>query len=186
MTINHNNSNINISLPINKNFNLIINNNFVKSIGKYIDSLRGMGDEDKTREIDSLKTMVRGNVSLLEGKGADKSDAKTGSNPSEADQKFDAIFAQIEAMISKPKEEESKKDLISSLREIRVGNAIVTSESITTKKDKGGEKGVGKDGDVQSPNSSARSNDPRPRAEPANSLGVDPTAPAAASARGRQ
>ena len=108
------------------------NNNFVKSIGKYIDSLRGMGDEDKKREIDSLKTMVRGSVSLLEGKGVDKSDAITGSNPSEADQKFNAFFAQIEAMISKPKEEESQK-LISNLREIRVGDAIVTSELVMEK-----------------------------------------------------
>lgn len=119
-----------------------------KSIGKYIESLRGMSEKDKTIEIDSLKTMVRGNVKLLEGKGVDKSDATIGHNLSEADRKFDAIFAQIEAMISKPKEEESKKDLISSLREIRVGDAIVTSESITTTKNK--------EGDVPSPNSSAR------------------------------
>lgn len=111
-------------------------NNFVKSIGKYIESLRGMGDEDKKKEIDSLKTMVRGNVSLLEGKGADKSDAKTGLNPSEVDQKLNAIFALFEPMISKPKELEDPKNLISSLREIQVGDAIVSIESTATQKGK--------------------------------------------------
>jgi len=115
--------------------------NIVKSIGKYIESLKGMGDEDKKKEIDSLKTMVRGNVSLLEGKGADKSDAKTGLNPSEVDQKLNAIFAQFEAMISKSKELEDPKNLISSLREIRVGDAIVSMESTTTTK-KNKEEGV--------------------------------------------
>ncbi len=142
-------------------------NNFVKSIGKYIESLREMGKEDKTREIDSLKTMVRGNVSLLEVKGVDKSDAKTGSNQSEADQKFNEFFTQIEAMIAMPKKDLEGSKLISSIREIRVGNAIVTSESITTKKGKEGEKDVGNgesgedgknrsSGDVPSPNNSAR------------------------------
>ena len=158
------------------------NNNFVKSIGKYIDSLRGMGDEDKKREIDSLKTMVRGNVSLLEGKGADKSDAKTGSNPSEADQKFDAFFAQIEAMISKPKEEDSQK-LISSLSEIRVGDAIVRFETTTAKG--GSKEGGGRNTnsvvaeEVPSPNSSARKEGDGLRAEPASSPGRSATAPAA-------
>ncbi len=162
-------------------------NNFVKSIGKYIDSLRGMGDEDKTREIDSLKTMVRGNVSLLEGKGVDKSDAKTGHNQSESDQKFNAIFAQFEAMIFKSKEEESKKDLISSLREIRVGDAIVRIETIT-KKDGSREDGENANlagGDVPSPSSSARSGDSSPRAQLASSPGRSASEPAAPAKVGR-
>jgi hypothetical protein len=112
--------------------------NIVKSIGKYIESLRGMNKDDKTREIDSLKTMVKGSVALLEGKGADKSDEKTGPNSNEADKKFNAIFAQIEAMISKPKELEDPKKLISSLIEIRVGDAIVSMESTTTTKKNNG------------------------------------------------
>ena len=160
-------------------------NNFVKSIGKYIDSLRGMDEKDKTREIDSLKTMVRGNVSLLEGKGADKSDAKTGSNPSEADQKFNAIFAQFEAMISNPKEEELKKDLISSLREIRVGDAIVRIEATTAKGGgKSGNDPVAGEGGVPSTASSARNGDVTTRAQ-SLSDGRSATAPAPAAPRGR-
>ena len=148
-------------------------NNFVKSIGKYINSLRGMDDEDKTREIDSLKSMVKGNVELFKSKGVDKSDAIIGHNPSEADQKFNAIFAQIEAMISKPKEEESKKDLISNLREIQVGRAIVRIEATTAKGEgKSGNDPVAGEGGVPSTASSARSGDDRPRAESVNSLGI--------------
>jgi hypothetical protein len=148
-------------------------NNFVKSIGKYIESLRGMGDEDKKKEIDSLKTMVKGSVALLEGKGADKSDEKTGPNSNEADQKFNAIFAQFEAMISKPKEDlEESKNLKSILREIQVGNAIVSIESTTTKQS------VALGGDVPSTASLAR-RDGDPRAESAVSPGrAAPTAPA--------
>ena len=158
-------------------------NNFVKSIGKYIDSLRGMDEKDKTREIDSLKTMVRGNVSLLEGKGADKSDAKTGSNPSEADQKFDAIFAKIKAMIAVPKEEELKKDLISSLREIQVGDAIVRIEATTAKGEgKSGNDPVAGEGGVPSAASSAR-RDGASRAEQVTSLGRSPSAPERAGGR---
>jgi hypothetical protein len=161
-------------------------NNIVKSIGKYIESLKGMGDEDKKKEIDSLKTMVRGNVSLLEGKGADKSDEKTGLNPSEADQKFNAIFAQFEAMISKPKELEDPKNLISSLREIQVGDAIVSMESTTTtkkNKEEGGEArdpGIGAGRDVPSTASLAR-RDGDPRVESVAS-GRDASAPAPAPA----
>ena len=171
---------------------LLSDDNIVtKSIGKYIESLRGMGDEDKKREIDSLKTMVKGSVALLEGKGVEKSDAKTGLNPSEADRKFDAIFAQIEEMIYKPKEEK-KDSILSSLRKIQVGDAIVTSESITTKKGKEGEKGVGNSesgedgkinnsgGDVPSTSSSARNGNPS-RAQLLSS-GRDATATAPAPA----
>lgn len=153
-------------------------NNIVKSIGKYIESLKGMGDEDKKKEIDSLKTMVRGNVSLLEGKGADKSDEKTGPNSNEADKKFNAIFAQFEAMISKPKEDLEESKLISSLIEIRVGDAIVSIESTTTKKVKEvegeGSKTKGASKDVPSPASSARKDGGGlPRVESAVLLGRD-------------
>jgi hypothetical protein len=127
-------------------------NNFLKSIGKYIESLRGVGDEDKKKEIDSLKTMVKGSVALLEVKGADKSDEKTGLNQSEADKKFNAIFAQFEAMISKPKEDLEGPKLTSSLREIQVGNATVSMESTTTKQS------VALGGEVPGTASSARKN----------------------------
>ena len=162
-------------------------NNFVKSIGKYIESLKGMGDEDKTREIDSLKTMVRGNVSLLEGKEVDKSDANKGHNPSEVDQKFNEFFTQIEAMIAMPKKDLEGSKLISSIREIRVGDAIVTSESIKTKKDngasavegKGGKEVGGPGGEVPSTASSARGGDV-PRVE-SLSNGRSATAPSTAN-----
>ena len=160
------------------------NNNFVKSIGKYIESLREMGKEDKTREINSLKTMVRGNVSLLEGKGVDKSDAKTGLKPSEADQKFEAIFDQIEAMIFKPKEEESQKS-ISSLSEIQVGRAIVRIDATTAKGEgKSGNDPVAGEGGVPSTASSARNGDVTTRAQ-SLSDGRSATAPAPAAPRGR-
>jgi hypothetical protein len=170
--------------------------NIVKSIGKYIESLRGMDKEEKTREIDSLKTMVKGSVALLEGKGVDKSDEKTGLNPSESDKKFNAIFAEFEAMISIPKEVEDPKNLISSLREIRVGDAIVSMESTTiTKKNnekvdavevKGDKESRARDPGVDVPSTASsvrKDGGGGPRAESAFLPGRAATAPTATGGR---
>ncbi len=152
-------------------------NIFAKSIGKYIKSLSEMGADDKEKELNELKVMVKSYVISMEK--TESIEVKIdGKDPAITDKKIDAIFDNFKQIIdSKNKDFDPKK--LTSLFTIQGEGFTVLAQSNTVTVVKEGGSKAGESG--PSPISSVRGDRALPRAQSLSS-GRSALAPALALA----